>query len=224
MKPQQDTPELLAPSRRKKPYKYKRQKQRPRIVNPQKKHMDVAKKYLREGKSMAQSMREAGYPKAQANHGIRYQFENSGLMREAFRREMDELCKLADRADLTDERLGLIARITLVRTAMHGEGDRKGSTYAAVSIGKMKGVDLFERDIQVGVLAMQVPAEWKDRYSGSHALPETTSLPEQLHTDTDPNRENSGEKDTENRNPDPGESVPPSEPPPTEPESEPSPP
>ena len=173
-----DTPELLAPSRRKKPYKYKRQKQRPRIVNPQKKHMDVAKKYLREGKSMAQSMREAGYPNAQANHGIRYQFENSGLMREAFRREMDELCKLADRADLTDERLGLIARITLVRTAMHGEGDRKGSTYAAVSIGKMKGVDLFERDIQVGVLAMSVPPEWKDRY----ALPEgVTSSPKQLH-------------------------------------------
>jgi hypothetical protein len=125
-------------------------------------------------------MREAGYPKAQANHGIRYQFENSGLMREAFRRELDELCKMADRADLTDERMGLIARITLVRNAIHGEGERKGSTYAAVSIGKMKGVDLFERDIQVGVLAMTVPPEWKDRY----ALPEgTTSSPEQLNTE-----------------------------------------
>ena len=216
----EDTPELLAPSRRKKPYKYKRQKQRPRIVNPQKKHMDVAKKYLREGKSMAQSMREAGYPATQANQGIRKQFEVSGLMREAFRREMDELCKLADRADLTDERLGLIARITLVRTAMHGEGDRKGSTYAAVSIGKMKGVDLFERDIQVGVLAMSVPPEWKDRY----ALPESSSSPEQLHTDTDPNRESTDGKDTVSTNPSPDEHEPPSEPRPPEPENEPSPP
>lgn len=170
-KNEQDQPELLAPSRRKKPYKYKRQKQRSRIVNPKKKHMDVARKYLREGKSMAQSMREAGYPATQANQGIRKQFEVSGLMREAFRREMDELCKIADRADLSDERMGLIARITMVRNAIHGEGERKGSTYAAVSIGKMKGVDLFERDIQVGVLAMQVPPEWKDRY----ALPEGKS-------------------------------------------------
>jgi hypothetical protein len=53
----------------------------------------------------------------------------------------------------------------LVRNAIHGEEKRSGSTYAAVSIGKMKGVDLFERDIQVGVLAMSVPPEWKDRYS-----------------------------------------------------------
>jgi len=209
----EDTPELLAPSRRKKPYKYKRQKQRPRIVNPQKKHMDVARKYLREGKSMAQSMREAGYPATQANQGIRKQFEVSGLMREAFRREMDELCKIADRADLTDTRMGLIARITLVRNAIHGEGERKGSTYAAVSIGKMKGVDLFERDIQVGVLAMSVPPEWKDRY----ALAEATSSPEQLHTGTVLSTENTDGKDTENRTPDPGESVPPSEPPPAEP-------
>jgi hypothetical protein len=129
---------------------------------------------------MAQSMRESGYPNAQANHGIRYQFKVSGLMREAFRREMDEMCKMADRADLTDERMGLIARITLVRNAIHGEEKRSGSTYAAVSIGKMKGVDLFERDIQVGVLAMSVPPEWKDRY----ALKEATSSPEQLQGET----------------------------------------
>lgn len=217
-----DTPELLAPSRRKKPYKYKRQKQRPRIVNPQKKHMDVAKKYLREGKSMAQSMREAGYPNAQANMGIRRQFEQSGLMREAFRRELDELCKMADRADLTDERMGLIARITLVRNAIHGEGERKGSTYAAVSIGKMKGVDLFERDIQIGVLAVDIPADWKDRYSGKVALPEATSLPEQFHTDTDPNRESSDEKDTVSKTPSPDEHAPPSEPLQAELENEPS--
>jgi hypothetical protein len=160
-----DTPELLAPSRRKKPYKYKRQKQRPRIVNPKQRHTDVAKGYLEEGKSFAESMRDAGYPESQTNKGIRYQFKVSGLMREAFRREMDEMCKMADRADLTDSRMGLIARLTLVRNAIHGEEKRSGSTYAAVSIGKMKGVDLFERDIQVGVLAMSVPPEWKDRYS-----------------------------------------------------------
>ncbi len=172
----EDQPELLAPSRRKKPYKYKRQKQRPRIVNPQKKHMDVAKAYLEEGKSFAESMRDAGYPKSQANKGIRKQFEVSGLMREAFRRKMDEICKIADRADLTDERMGLVARLTLVRNAIHGEQKRAGSTYAAVSIGKMKGVDLFERDIQVGVLAMQIPAEWKDRYSLEKEKPADAEL------------------------------------------------
>jgi hypothetical protein len=177
MKPEQDTPELLAPSRRKKPYKYKRQKQRPRIVNPQKRHMDVASNYLEKGKSFAESMRDAGYPASQANKGIRKQFEVSGLMREAFRRKMDEICKIADRADLTDERMGLVARLTLVRNAIHGEQKRAGSTYAAVSIGKMKGVDLFERDIQVGVLAMQVPPEWKDRYALKDGA---TSSPEQL--------------------------------------------
>ena len=196
MKPEQDQPELLAPSRRKKPYKYKRQKQRPRIVNPQKRHMDVAENYLEKGKSFAESMRDAGYPKSQANKGIRKQFEVSGLMREAFRRKMDEICKIADRADLTDERMGLVARLTLVRNAIHGEEKRSGSTYAAVSIGKMKGVDLFERDIQMGVFAMQVPPEWKDRY----ALKEAASSPEQLQGEIVKTSEH-------------GESEPPSEPP-----------
>lgn len=176
MKPEQDQPELLAPSRRKKPYKYKRQKQRPRIVNPQKKHRDVARAYIREDKTFAESMRQAGYPKSQANKGIRYQFKVSGLMREAFRRELDEVAAIGEQSNLSNERMGFVAKITLIRNALHGEGERKGSTYAAVSIGKMKGVDLFERDIQVGVLAMEVPAEWKDRY----ALKEATSSPEQL--------------------------------------------
>lgn len=210
----EDTPELLAPSRRKKSYKYKRQKQRPRIVNPQKKHRDVARKYLREDKPFAEAMREAGYPKSQANKGIRYQFKVSGLMREAFRREMDEICKIGDEADLSNERLAMVAKITFVRNALHGEGKRKGSTYAAVSIGKMKGVDLFEQDIQVGVLAMSVPPEWKDRYALTE---EATSSPEQLHTDTDLSTESNGGKDTESKNPDPSENAPPSEPPQAEP-------
>jgi len=43
-------------------------------------------------------------------------------------------------------------------------------------------VNLFEPDISVGVLAMQVPEEWKDRYSlesqqAANADAETPALP-----------------------------------------------
>ncbi|KKK94243.1 hypothetical protein LCGC14_2684800 [marine sediment metagenome] len=161
----EDTPELLAPSRRKKPYKYKRQKQRPRIVNPQEKHLKVAKAYLEDKKTFAASMREGGYPEGQANKGPRYQFKVSALMREAFDRVFKQLCKKLERLDLSNERMALVARFTLLRTMLYGEEDRKGSTYAASLAGKIDGVNLFERDIQVGVLALQVPAEWADRYS-----------------------------------------------------------
>ena len=167
MKPEQDQPELLAPSRRKKPYKYKRQKQRPRIVNPQEKHLKVAKAYLEDKKSFAEAMRDGGYPASQANKGPRYQFKVSALMRTAFERVFKQLEKRLEKLDLSNERMSLVARFTLLRTMLYGEEDRKGSTYAASLAGKIDGVNLFEKDITVGVIAHmhEIPPEWKDRYT-----------------------------------------------------------
>ncbi len=53
----------------------------------------------------------------------------------------------------------------LVRNSIDGEGDRKGSSYAAKLIGSLNRVNIFEPDVSVNPIFMTVPAEWRDRYS-----------------------------------------------------------
>ncbi len=58
-----------------------------------------------------------------------------------------------------------LVEAVLMRNALNGEGDKKGSSYAAKLLGSLSRVNLFEPDTTFSVLSLQVPAEWKDRYS-----------------------------------------------------------
>jgi hypothetical protein len=67
--------------------------------------------------------------------------------------------------NLNKAELEQLVEAVLVRNSMNGEGERKGSSYAAKLIGSLRRVNVFEPDTAVGVLAMEIPAEWRDRYS-----------------------------------------------------------
>jgi hypothetical protein len=67
-----------------------------------------------------------------------------------------------------EEKVQLVDGV-LIRNSLHGEGEAKGSTFAAKTLGQTKAVNMFEPDLQVGVFSMEVPPEWKDRYLGTEA-------------------------------------------------------
>ena len=58
-----------------------------------------------------------------------------------------------------------LVEAVLVRNSVNGEGKQKGSSYAVKLLGSLRRVNVFEPDTAVGVLAMEIPAEWRDRYS-----------------------------------------------------------
>jgi hypothetical protein len=66
---------------------------------------------------------------------------------------------------LNKEELEQLVEAVLVRNSIDGEGDRKGSSYAAKLLGSLSRVNLFEPDMSVNPLFLSVPPEWKDRYS-----------------------------------------------------------
>ncbi len=131
------------------------------------KHRQVARD-LSKGVSDRQALLRAGYSESAAHKGI-----------ETLKQEIPALAQAIYEQGIQDvrefnsqqgQRLGKEEKIQLVdgvliRNALHGEGEAKGSTYAAKTLGQTRAVDMFEPDTTVGVFAMEVPAEWRDRYS-----------------------------------------------------------
>ncbi len=66
---------------------------------------------------------------------------------------------------LSNIELEQLVEAVLTRNALNGEGDKKGSSYAAKLLGSLSRVNLFEPEVSVNPLFMSVPPEWRDRYS-----------------------------------------------------------
>ena len=138
-----------------------------RKVKVKGKHRRVAHA-LRRGATDREALLEAGYSEACASKGIsRMQREVPALAQAINDESMKQARELIAQQGhkLNKEELEQLVEAVLVRNSINGEGDKKGSSYAAKLLGSLSRVNLFEPDISVGVLAMEVPAEWRDRYS-----------------------------------------------------------
>ena len=131
------------------------------------KHQQVARD-LSKGVSGRQALLRAGYSESAAHKGIEtLKQEIPALAQAIYEQGIQEAREFNARQG---QRLGKEEKVQLVdgvliRNALHGEGEAKGSTFAAKTLGQTRAVSMFEPDLQVGVLAMEVPPEWKDRYS-----------------------------------------------------------
>jgi len=128
-------------------------------------HRRVARGYIREGKTAKQALLESGYSLSTAKKGLRELEKTSPAFKMALAEEIrDYLESLTGGIPTADARKA-VALTTLTKNAILGEQDRKGSTYAANLLGKCKDVGIFEPEAQVGIMNLQVPEQWKDRYS-----------------------------------------------------------
>ncbi len=131
------------------------------------KHRKVARG-LRRGLSGRQALLDAGYTDTSAKKGITSMQREVPALAQAIHEEtMQQARELIAKQDhsLSKAELEQVVETALVRNTLHGEGDRKGSSYAAKLLGSLRRVNVFEPDTAVGVLAMEIPAEWRDRYS-----------------------------------------------------------
>ncbi len=131
------------------------------------KHRKVARA-LRRGATDREALLGAGYSEACANKGIRSMQKQVPALAEAINEEIAQQAReLIAKQDhrLSKAELEQVVETALLRNTLHGEGDRKGSSYAAKLLGSLRRVNVFEPDTAVGVLAMEIPAEWRDRYS-----------------------------------------------------------
>ncbi len=131
------------------------------------KHRKVARA-LRRGATDREALLEAGYSEACANKGIRSMQKQVPALAEAINEEIAQQAReLIAKQDhsLSKVELEQVVETALLRNTLNGEGDRKGSSYAAKLLGSLRRVNVFEPDTAVGVLAMEIPAEWRDRYS-----------------------------------------------------------
>ena len=123
---------------------------------------------LRRGATDREALLEAGYSQACASKGIaRMQKQVPALARaidEQIAQQARELIAKQDHS-LSKPELEQLVEAVLTRNALNGEGDKKGSSYAAKLLGSLSRVNLFEPDTTFSVLSLQVPEEWKDRYS-----------------------------------------------------------
>ena len=130
-------------------------------------HRTVAKALVC-GVPATQAFVEAGYSEATARKGTANLKERIPALAQALHEETMNAARkfIAEKnPSLSKVEIEKIVEGVLVRNALKGEGKAKGSSYAAKLLGSLSRVNLFEPDISVGVLAMQVPEEWKDRYS-----------------------------------------------------------
>ena len=130
-------------------------------------HRRVARS-LRRGATDREALLEAGYSEACANKGMTSMQREVPALAQAINDEsMKQARELIGQQDrkLNKEELEQLVEAVLVRNSLNGEGDRKGSSYAAKLLGSLSRVNLFEPDNTFSVLSLQVPAEWKDRYS-----------------------------------------------------------
>ena len=138
-----------------------------RKVKVKSKHRTVAHA-LRRGATDREALLEAGYSEASAKKGITHMQREVPALAEAINDEsMKQARELIAKQDhsLSKVEMEQLVEAVLMRNALNGEGQQKGSSYAAKLLGSLSRVNLFEPDISVGVLAMEVPAEWRDRYS-----------------------------------------------------------
>jgi len=134
-------------------------------------HRKVAKALVC-GVPATQAFVEAGYSEATARKGTVNLRERIPALAQAPHEETMNAARkfIAEKnPSLSKVEIEKIVEGVLVRNALKGEGKAKGSSYAAKLLGSLSRVNLFEADIQVGVLAMEVPAEWKERYLGTEA-------------------------------------------------------
>ena len=131
------------------------------------KHRQVARD-LSKGVSDRQALLRAGYSESAAHKGIEtLKQEIPALAQAIYEQGIQEAREFNAQQG---QRLGKEEKVQLVdgvliRNALHGEGQAKGSTFAAKTLGQTRAVSMFEPDLQVGVLAMEIPPEWKERYS-----------------------------------------------------------
>ena len=131
------------------------------------KHREVARA-LRRGVTDREALLEAGYSEASARKGITDMQKRTPALAQAIHDEsMQQARELIATQDhsLSKVEMEQLVEAVLIRNSLNGEGDKKGSSYAAKLLGSLSRVNLFEPDISVGVLAMEIPAEWRDRYS-----------------------------------------------------------
>ena len=130
-------------------------------------HRKVAKALVC-GVPATQAFVEAGYSEATARKGTANLKERIPALAQALHEETMNAARefIAEKnPSLSKVEIEKIVEGVLVRNALKGEGKAKGSSYAAKLLGSLSRVNLFEPDISVGVLAMEIPAEWRDRYS-----------------------------------------------------------
>ncbi len=134
-------------------------------------HRQVARR-LRRGLSGRQALLEAGYTATSANKGITSMKKRTPALAQAIQEEsIQEAREFNARQGQPlgkEEKVQLVDGV-LIRNSLHGEGEAKGSTFAAKTLGQTRAVSMFEPDLQVGVFSMEVPPEWKDRYLGTEA-------------------------------------------------------
>ncbi len=138
-----------------------------RKVKVKSKHRQVASA-LRRGATDREALLEAGYSAASAKKGItNMQREVPALAQAIHDESMKQARELISQQGrkLNKEELEQLVEAVLVRNSINGEGEQKGSSYAAKLLGSLSRVNLFEPDTTFSVLSLQVPAEWKDRYS-----------------------------------------------------------
>lgn len=143
----------------------KRKPQKERDVRPTEGHRKIAKKYIREGKPMAQAMRESGYSRVQGRKGLQRNLDEKKGLRIAFAQELDQVAKEAAECKRSPDELGNIVELVLIRNALHGERKKSGSNFAAKTLGQLSRVKSFDQPLHIGILNLQVPEQWKERYS-----------------------------------------------------------
>ncbi len=130
-------------------------------------HRKVAKALVC-GVPATQAFVEAGYSPATARKGTANLKERIPALAQALHEETMNAARefLSQQTpNLNKAELEQLVEAVLVRNSINGEGKQKGSSYAAKLIGSLRRVNVFEPDTAVGVLAMEIPAEWRDRYS-----------------------------------------------------------
>ena len=144
-----------------------------RKVKVMDKHRKVARA-LRRGATDREALLEAGYSEACANKGLRSMQKQVPALAEAINEEIAqqarELIATQDHR-LSKVELEQLVEAVLIRNSLDGEGDKKGSSYAAKLIGSLSRVNLFEPETSVNPIFMTVPAEWRDRYYLSDEKP-----------------------------------------------------
>ena len=131
------------------------------------KHRQVARA-LRRGATDREALLEAGYSEASANKGITSMQREVPALAQAINEEIAQQAReLIAKQDhrLSKVEMEQLVEAVLVRNSINGEGDRKGSSYAAKLLGSLSRVNLFEPDVTVNPLFLSVPPEWCDRYS-----------------------------------------------------------
>jgi len=138
-----------------------------RKVKVKSKHRQVASA-LRRGATDREALLEAGYGEASAKKGITNMQREVPALAEAIHEEsMKQARELISQQGrkLNKDELEQLVEAVLIRNSLSGEGDKKGSSYAAKLLGSLSRVNLFEPDMSVNPLFLSVPPEWKDRYS-----------------------------------------------------------